>query len=304
MFQPRDKTASTGRTIWDDMTGELERIIQSNRSTLIFTNSRRVCERITHKLNGTRMTPIAYAHHGSLSRDIRTAVEARLKAGELKAIVATNSLELGIDIGALDEVVMIQSPPTVSAAIQRAGRAGHGVGQSSNVVFMPTHGLDLITSAVLARAVVESNIESIQPVECPLDVLAQILVSMTAMSAWDLDELFARVRTSYPYRNLERERFDDVLNMLSGRYAHSRIPDLQPRVTIDRTDNVVRARPGAVQALYSSGGTIPDRGYYTLRHADTGARIGELDEEYVWEARAGQLMTLGIAKLENSCHFA
>ncbi|MBI4773869.1 MAG: DEAD/DEAH box helicase [Deltaproteobacteria bacterium] len=281
------------KSVWDSLAGEFKNIIGRNRSTLLFVNSRRLCEKITYKINLGEDRAIAYSHHGSLSREIRGEVERRLKAGELKAIVATNSLELGIDIGALDEVVLIQSPPSISSAIQRIGRAGHQVGQISRGTLFPTHSQDFLEAAVLAQAVLDQDIEAVRPVECPLDVLAQIIVSMAGTETWDLDSLYAQLRTSYPYRTLSRDHFDLVLNMLAGRYADTRIRELKPRVSIDRLDNTVAARKGALLSLYGSGGMIPDRGYFHLRRHDTNARIGELDEEFVWEARIGQTITIG-----------
>ena len=248
----------TKKSVWKSLADEFKNIIGVNRSTLLFVNSRRLCEKITYKINLGEDRPIAYSHHGSLSREIRGEVERRLKAGELKAIVATNSLELGIDIGALDEVVLIQSPPSISSAIQRIGRAGHQVGQVSRGTLFPTHSQDFLEAAVLAQAVLEQDIEAVRPVECPLDVLAQIIVSMVGMETWDLDVLYAQLRTSYPYRTLSRHQFDLVLNMLAGKYADTRIRELKPRVSIDRLDNTVAATKGALLALYGSGGMIPD----------------------------------------------
>ena len=279
--------------IWDFLADECREVIAKNRSTLIFTNSRRICEKITYMINQEEDHNVAYAHHGSLSREIRTEVEQKLKNGELKAIVATSSLEMGIDIGALDEVVLIQSPPTISSAIQRIGRAGHRVGETSRCTLFPTHEHDFLEGAVLAKSVVSHDIESVEPVKCPLDVLSQVIISMTGVETWDIDELYMWIRSSYPYRRLSKTQFDLVLEMLAGKYSESRIRELNPRISIDRIDNSVKAKKGALLSLYMSGGTIPDRGYYKLRHHETGALIGELDEEYVWEARLGQLVTFG-----------
>jgi ATP-dependent Lhr-like helicase len=285
--------AADQEDFWGPYVKEIKAIIGRNRSTLVFANSRRLCERLTHLINMDEESPIAYAHHGSLSKEIRLEVERRLKAGELKAIVATSSLELGIDIGMLDEVVLIQSPPSLSSAIQRIGRSGHQVGQRSMGTLFPTHPQDMIAAAVTAQSILKHEIEPTRPIEAPLDVLAQIIVSMTGTETWDMDDLFDQLKTSYPYRNLNRHHFDLVLEMLAGRYAETRLPELHPRISIDRIDNRVTARKGAVQALYLSGGTIPDRGYFHLRHHETDARIGELDEEFVWEASVGQVFTLG-----------
>jgi ATP-dependent helicase Lhr and Lhr-like helicase len=280
-------------SFWIPYVQELKRIIQGNRSTLIFANSRRLCEKLIHLINLDEERPIAYAHHGSLSREIRAEVEKKLKQGDLRAIVATNSLELGIDIGVLDEVVLVQSPPSLSSAVQRIGRAGHQVGQISRGTIYPTDPQDFGAAAVLAAGVAHHDIESTTPVLCPLDVLAQVIVSMVGVETWDLDRLFDQVRTSYPYRLLAREQFDLLIRMLEGRYANTRLHELKPAVSVDRLDNTVTGKKGALQSVYLSGGTIPDRGYFHLRHLQTNARIGDLDEEFVWEASVGQVFTLG-----------
>ncbi len=279
--------------IWKAVTRKIKRRIRQYRSILIFVNSRRLCEKLTFLINADGPVPIAYAHHGSLSKELRLEVERRLKQGELKAIVATSSLELGIDIGVLDHVMLVQSPPSAGAALQRIGRSGHGVHQASTATIVPTHGVDCVNAAVLARMVMERNIEPIRPVQCPVDVLAQVLVSMTGVSSWDRDLLFHSVRASYPFRTLDRRVYDLVLEMLAGRYESTRISFLKPKIAIDRLDNTVTARKGALLDLYTSGGVIPDRGYFGLRHKDSGVRIGELDEEFVWEAKRGQTFTLG-----------
>ncbi len=279
--------------VWDILADEFRDIVANNRSTLLFANSRKLSEKLTYKINNASNQVLAYAHHGSLSREIREEVEQKLKNGDLKAIVATSSLEMGIDIGDLDEVVLIQSPFSVSSAIQRIGRAGHRVGEVSKGTIFPSHAQDFICAAVVAEAIDQQDIEAITPIQCPLDVLAQVLISMVCVESWDMDELFGWIKTSYPYRQLSREQFDLVLNMLAGRYADSRIRELKPRISIDRLDNTVTGKKGAQLAVFMSGGTIPDRGYFQLRHHETGARIGELDEEYVWEARIGQVATIG-----------
>ena len=280
-------------SLWRALVVEFKRIIQRNRSTLVFVRTRRLCEQLTRMINEGEEQPLAYAHHGSLSRDIRLEVERRLKHGELRAIVATNSLELGIDIGELDEVVLVQAPASISSAVQRIGRAGHGVGEVSRATVFPTHALDFLETAVLVRGVLDRDIEPARPVTCPLDVLAQVLVSMVGAETWSIDGLFAFIRTCSPYHDLSRRQFDTVLSMLAGRYEGTRIRDLKPRVSVDAIDSTVSARQSALMALYTSGGTIPDRGYFRLRHKHTGATIGELDEEFVWEATIGQRMTLG-----------
>ncbi len=221
-----------GRTdFWDPYVKEIKAIIQRNRSTLVFANSRRLCERLTHLINMDEESPIAYTHHGSLSKEIRMEVERRLKAGELKAIVATSSLELGIDIGVLDEVVLVQSPPSLSSAVQRIGRSGHRVGQVSRGTLFPTHPQDMVAAVVAAQSVLKHEIEPTRTVDAPLDVLAQVIISMAVTDTWDIDELFERLKTSCPYRNLDRRHFNLVLDMLAGRYAETRVRELDPRIS-------------------------------------------------------------------------
>ena len=285
--------ADNGEKVWEPLSDSFKDVIAANRSTLFFTNSRRMAEKITLKLNDDTVSPLAYAHHGSLSREIRTEVETRLKDGELKAIVATNSLEMGIDIGDLDEVVLIQSPPSIASALQRVGRAGHRVGDTSRGTLFPTFAQDFLEAAVIAKAVQGRDIEPLQPLESPLDVLAQTLVSCTASEEWQTDKLYDMLTRTRAYASLPREQFDLVIEMLAGRYAGTRVRDLKPRLAFDRVRDTVKARQGAAFALYTSGGTIPDRGYFTLRHAENGASIGELDEEFVWESSVGQTFTLG-----------
>lgn len=295
--QLADSTSPTvsepGESAWESLARELAARIAGNRSTLIFANSRRTTERLTRLLNEHAGHNFVYSHHGSLARELRSVVERRLKEGELQGIVATNSLELGIDIGALDEVALVQTPPTIAAAIQRLGRAGHGVGETSRGRLYPLFERDLLSAAVVAKAVLAGDIEAIEPIEGALDVLAQIMLSMTAAESWDLDALYTFLRASYPYHRLSRRQYDLVLEMLAGRYADSRVRELAPRLTTDRIANRVEGRRGAAWTVYMSGGTIPDRGYFALRMADSMAKIGELDEEFVWERRVGDNFTLG-----------
>ena len=285
--------ADNGEKVWEPLSDSFKDVIESNHSTLFFTNSRRMAEKITLKLNDDAIAPLAYAHHGSLARDIRTEVETRLKDGELKAIVATSSLELGIDIGDLDEVVLVQSPPSIASALQRVGRAGHRVGEVSRGTLYPSHAQDFLEAAVVAKAIAARDLEPMRPITNPLDVLAQVLVSCTASEEWPADALYAVLTRATPYATLPREQFDLVVEMLAGRYAGTRIRDLKPRLAFDRIRQTLNARKGAAFALYTSGGTIPDRGYFTLRHADHGTAIGELDEEFVWESSVGNTFTLG-----------
>ena len=285
--------ADNGEKVWKPLCDAFRDAIDANRSTLFFTNSRRMAEKIALQLNADQPAPVAYAHHGSLARELRKEVETRLKGGELKAIVATSSLEMGIDIGDLDEVVLVQSPPSITAALQRIGRAGHRVGATSRGTLFPTFAWDFLTAAAVAKAVRERDIEPLEPLRNPLDVLAQTLVSCAATERWRCDDLYRMIIRAAPYHDLPRAHFDLVVEMLAGRYAGTRVRDLQPRLAYDRINGVVQARKGAAFALYTSGGTIPNRGYFTLRHAATGAAIGELDEEFVWEASVGQTFSLG-----------
>lgn len=298
------ETDAEPESIWDSLVVHLKRIVAGNRATLIFVNSRRLCEKITYLLNRDEHRPLAYAHHGSLSREIRFEVEQQLKQGLLRTIVATSSLELGIDIGDLDQVILVQSPFSIASTIQKIGRAGHRVGDISHGILFPTFALDILQAAILGMSVMERDIEPVSPVECPLDVLAQIIISMTGVERWDIDDIYVQLIASYPYRNLTVETFYLVLNMLAGRYADTRIRELNPRISIDWLDRTVSARKGALLTLYMSGGTIPDRGYYNLRHNESLVRIGELDEEFVWEATIGKTFTLGTQswKVERITH--
>jgi len=278
---------------WPSITQSFKEVIGGNRSTLFFANSRRMVEKVTRFINSGESQDRAYSHHGSLSREIREVVEKRFKAGELPAIIATSSLELGIDIGSVDQVVMIQPPYTVAAAIQRIGRAGHSVGQVSRGLFYPLHRRAFIDAAVIASLVQEGEIEITLPVMAPLDVLAQVILSMTLLEERNPDELYGEIRACYAYARLPREEFDLVIEMLAGRYADSRIRELKPRLLVDRVKNVVKARGHASMLLFLSGGVIPDRGYYNLRVGETKARIGELDEEFVWERSLGEAFPFG-----------
>ncbi len=281
-------------TLWAELTARLKRTVRSNRSTLIFGNSKRTVEKVARFLNEDEQVQLAYSHHGALSRELRAVVEERLKQGSLKAIVATNSLELGIDIGSIDEVALVQPPPTVASALQRLGRSGHSVGETSRGRLYPMHPYGLLEAAVLTRAVLDGDIEPAEPVVNPLDVLAQVVVSMTVGRSWRIDELYNAVRSADAYRTLPRQHFDLVLDMLAGRYASTRVRSLRPLVSIDRVDSTVQARPGAERLIYLSGGTIPDRGYFHLRVDGTGTPLGQLDEEFVWERSIGDTFTLGV----------
>lgn len=263
-----------------------------NRSTLVFTDSRRRAERIAFLLNEKAGAGTAFAHHGSLSKEVRRLVEERLKRGELPCVVATGSLELGIDVGSVDEVVLAGAPPAVSSALQRVGRSGHGVGRTSRGALFPFHGMDLLRSAALSGAVRDREIEALSPVENPLDILAQAILSLCAVEDRGADALYEDIRSFPPFRSLSRESYDRVVEMLAGRYESARLRDLKPRLRFDRISGILSAAEGTLQLLYSSGGSIPDRGVYSLRLGD-GTRIGELDEEFVWERKVGDAFSFG-----------
>ncbi len=290
---PEESERRLADAFWRELAEQLVRRIRTHRSTLVFTNSRRMAEKLTRFLNESAGSELAWSHHGSLSREIRAAVEARLKAGTLPALVATSSLELGIDVGAIDEVVLLQTPRSLASAAQRIGRSGHRAGETSRGLFLPTHPRDFLDAAVALRAVVDGELEAVRPVRAPLDVLAQLVLSLVANESWNLDELFAFVRTSDPYHELSRRQFDLVVEMLAGRYADARIEELKPRVRLDTGTGTIGGRPGLVSLLARAGGTIPDRGYFRLRLEGSNALLGELDEEFVWERSVGDSFTLG-----------
>ena len=287
------QASETGDSVWDSLAEKFRDVALNNRSTLFFTNSRAMAEKITLKINQQSPALLAYAHHGSLAREIRTEVERRLKDGELRAIVATSSLEMGIDIGNLDQVVLLQSPPGIATTLQRIGRAGHSVGEESRGLLYPVHAADFVEAAVLSEATISRDLEPLKPMECALDSLSQVIISMCATETWTADDLFRLMKRSAPYHKLLREQFDLVLELLAGRYAGARVRELQSRIEYNRIDGTVKAKKSALFAFYNSGGSIPNRGYYQIRHADSGAKIGELDEEFVWEARIGDIFALG-----------
>ena len=291
-YPVREARVGVKETVWEQIAGPVREIIKNRSSTLVFVNSRRLAENLTHIINeGGEL--IAYAHHGSLSREIRHIVEKRLKAGDLSAIVATASLEMGIDIGDLDQVILIQTPFSVSQAVQRIGRAGHSVSETSAGVLYPSFGMDLVRAAVIAGLVIGNDVEEVKPVSRPLDVLSQVLISMLGISQWNLRELFYFLRCSAPFHDLAEREYRAVLEMLAGRYRDTRIRELHPRINIDRVTDTAIARKGALLLLYSSGGTIPDLGYFSLRIQGSQAKIGELDEEFVWERKTGDTFSLG-----------
>ncbi|MEA2445374.1 MAG: ATP-dependent helicase Lhr and Lhr-like helicase, partial [Thermoleophilales bacterium] len=296
MGEPDD--AATRRSIWPAIYPELLELVKSHRSTIIFVNARRAAERLAVRLNelaGDDDGPgdIARAHHGSLAREERLVVEEMLKSGELPCLVATSSLELGIDMGAVDLVLQVESPKSVTAGLQRIGRAGHGVGETSKGRIFPKFRADLLECAVVAKRMRSAEIETTVVLRNPLDVLAQQIVAMVATGDdWSVPELFECVRRAYPYSDLSREMLDQVLDMLDGRYPSEEFAELRPRIVWDRVNDTIRARKGALQLAVTNAGTIPDRGLFGV-HLPDGRRVGELDEEMVYEARPGQVFLLG-----------
>ena len=284
------------QSIWSSIHPRLVELIRSHRSTLLFVNSRRLAERLAGALNEIAGEPLVRAHHGSLARAQRTEIEDLLKGGHLRALVATSSLELGIDMGAIDLVIQIEAPPSVASGLQRIGRAGHSIDQVSEGVIFPKYRGDLVACAAVTAAMRQGKVESSRYPRNPLDVLAQQLVAMAAMERWSVDDLYGTVRSAAPYAELSRPIFDGVLDMLSGRYPSDDFAELRPRVTWDRVNGTVMARQGAKRVAIANAGTIPDRGLYGvfLSGAEKDkARVGELDEEMVFEARAGETFLLG-----------
>jgi ATP-dependent Lhr-like helicase len=292
--------AATARSIWPAIYPELLRLVREHRSTIVFVNNRRGAERLAVRLNelaaeenGDEPAAIARAHHGSLAREERLVVEDLLKSGELPCLVATSSLELGIDMGAVDLVIQVESPKSVTAGLQRIGRAGHGVGEVSIGRIFPKFRADLLECAVVARRMRDGDIEPTVVPRNALDVLAQQVVAMVATGdEWKVGELHDTVRRAYPYAELSRELLDSVLDMLDGRYPSEEFAELRPRIVWDRVEDTIRARRGALQLAVTNAGTIPDRGLYGV-HLPDGRRVGELDEEMVYEARPGQTFLLG-----------
>jgi ATP-dependent helicase Lhr and Lhr-like helicase len=285
--------AASPRSIWPAIYPELLSLVEQHRSTIVFVNSRRGAERMAVRLNELAQSDIARAHHGSLAREERLVVEDMLKSGELPCLVATSSLELGIDMGAVDLVIQVESPKSVTAGLQRIGRAGHNVGDVSRGRIFPKFRADLLECAVVVRRMRDGEIEHTVVPRNPLDVLAQQIVAMTATGdEWRVPELHDLIRRAYPFAELGRPLLDSVLDMLDGRYPSEEFAELRPRIVWDRVEDTIRARRGAQQLAVTNAGTIPDRGLYGV-HLPDGRRVGELDEEMVYEARAGQTFLLG-----------
>ena len=282
-----------GGSIWPSIYPALLELVESHRSTIVFVNNRRLAERLALRLNELAEREIARAHHGSLAREQRVEVEELLKKGEIPVLVATSSLELGIDMGAVDLVVQVESPKSVARGLQRVGRAGHRLDEASKGRIFPKFRADLLESAVVVRRMLEGAIEETTIVRNPLDVLAQQIVAISAQEEIAVDDLHDLVRASYPFRDLSRQQLENVLDMLAGRYPSEEFAELRPRIVWDRLGGLVRGREGARRLAVTNAGTIPDRGLFGVHLVDGGGRVGELDEEMVYEARAGQTFLLG-----------
>ena len=296
-------------SIWPAIERRIVELIRAHRSTIVFANSRRLAERLCSRLNeivgeealaaGENPPEIARAHHGSVSREQRSVIEEALKAGRLPAVVATSSLELGIDMGAVDLVIQVEAPPSVASGLQRVGRAGHQVGAVSRGVMVPKYRGDLVQCAVVAERMHAGAIESLAYPRNALDVLAQQIVAMVAMEPWSVDELATLVRRAAPYAGLPATALEATLDMLAGRYPSDDFAELRPRLVWDRANGVLTGRPGGQRLAVTSGGTIPDRGLFGVFLAGEsaagggGRRVGELDEEMVYESRVGDVITLG-----------
>ncbi len=286
----------TPRGAWPGIHRTLLREIRRHRSTLIFVNGRRLAERVAAAVNTLAGEEIAQAHHGSIARERRLQIETALKEGKLPALVATSTLELGIDMGAIDLVILVEPPPGVSSALQRVGRAGHRMDMASTGVLVPKHSGDLAACAALIQGMRDAAVETLRyPRNC-LDVLAQQIVAMVSMDDWDVDRLESVIRRAAPYQRLPRALFEETLDMLSGRYPSDEFAELRPRITWDRQSNTLRERHGARRVAVANAGSIPDRGLYGvyLEGEDTRTgRVGELDEIMVFESKEGDVITLG-----------
>jgi ATP-dependent helicase Lhr and Lhr-like helicase len=280
-------------SIWPSIYPEILKLVEEHRSTIVFVNNRRLAERLALRLNELAEKEVARAHHGSIAREQRVEIEELLKAGQIPCLVATSSLELGIDMGAVDLVIQVESPKSVARGLQRVGRAGHELHAVSKGRIFPKYRADLLESAVVVKRMLEGAIEETVIPRNPLDVLAQQIVAITADEEISVDDLHELVRGAYPFADLSRTQLENVLDMLAGRYPSDEFAELRPRIIWDRTAGVIRGRSGARRLAVTNAGTIPDRGLFGVYLVDGGGRVGELDEEMVYEARAGQTFLLG-----------
>ncbi|MFD6456061.1 helicase-related protein, partial [Nocardia sp. NPDC060220] len=309
-------------SIWPHVDEAIVDLVLEHRSSIVFANSRRLAERLTARLNETyaarlgepvetehkppaQLGPstevihgaehlLARAHHGSVSKEQRAIIEDDLKTGRLRCVVATSSLELGIDMGAVDLVVQVEAPPSVASGLQRVGRAGHQVGEISRGVLFPKHRTDVIHCTVAAQRMLTGEIEKLQIPAHPLDILAQQTVAACALEPIDVDAWFDLVRSTGSYANLPRSAYESVLDLLAGRYPSDEFAELRPRVVWDRDAGTITGRPGAQRLAVTSGGAIPDRGMFAVfMVGEKASRVGELDEEMVYESRVGDVFALG-----------
>jgi ATP-dependent Lhr-like helicase len=283
---------NVGGTVWPAVTQLALKHVNDSRTTLVFVNNRAQAEKIAARLNAAAEFEIAQPYHGSLSRERRHMLEERLKAGGLRALVTTSSLELGIDIGSVDLVVQLQSPKRVSSALQRVGRAGHTLGVASRGIFVPTFRDDAMEIAAIVAAMRAGEVEPTRVVQNAMDVLAQVIVASVSVDEWHYEDLFRVIRRAYPYHRLTIGAYEEVVAMLSGKYPSDVAAELEPRITWDKVTGRISGDRGARMMAVISGGTIPDRGLYTVNLPDR-TRLGELDEEFVHESRVGDAFQLG-----------
>ncbi|MFC0582244.1 DEAD/DEAH box helicase [Micrococcoides hystricis] len=303
--------------IWPHIEHQVVDLVSAHHASIVFANSRRLAEKVTGRLNeiwaertGDENAILARAHHGSVAKEQRAEIEESLKSGTLRCVVATSSLELGIDMGLVDIVIQLETPPSVASGLQRVGRAGHQVGAASIGRFFPKHRTDLLHSTVLVQEMLAGRIERLSVPANPLDVLAQQTIAAVAMDDWDPEHWFDVVRRCAPYTALPRSAFDAVVDLLAGKYPSTEFAQLRPRLVWDRTNDVLSARPGGQLLAITSGGTIPDRGLFGVYLASseesegTGRRVGELDEEMVYESRTGEIFSLGASswRIEQITH--
>ncbi|MDQ1176789.1 ATP-dependent helicase [Microbacterium sp. SORGH_AS_0421] len=321
-FSDRPEATEVSGSVWPHVEEAIVDRILERRSTIVFANSRRLAERLTGRLNeiyaerqgidvpeptvpAATMAQagssagvaaiLAKAHHGSVSKEQRAQVEDELKSGTLRCVVATSSLELGIDMGAVDLVIQVESPPSAASGLQRVGRAGHQVGEVSRAALFPKHRSDVLHTAVVTERMLAGRIEAISVPQNPLDILAQQTVAASALGSIDVEEWFETVKRSAPFRSLPRSAYEATLDLLAGRYPSDEFAELRPRLVWDRDAGTLTGRPGAQRVAVTSGGTIPDRGLFGVFVAgeSQNARVGELDEEMVYESRVNDVFTLG-----------
>lgn len=321
-FSERPESTEMAGSVWPHVEEAIVDRILERRSTIVFSNSRRLAERLTGRLNEIYAERVgidvpeptvpasvmaqagssagvsailAKAHHGSVSKEQRAQVEDELKSGALRCVVATSSLELGIDMGSVDLVIQVEAPPSAASGLQRVGRAGHQVGEVSRAALFPKHRSDVLHTAVVTERMLAGRIEAISVPQNPLDILAQQTVAASALGSIDVEEWFETVKRSAPFRSLPRSAYEATLDLLAGRYPSDEFAELRPRLVWDRDAGTLTGRPGAQRVAVTSGGTIPDRGLFGVFVAGEtqNARVGELDEEMVYESRVNDVFTLG-----------